>query len=299
MKTKDTIKHLILIGWMGLLTPTFAVTNTPAHTYPSDQEIALKIGNDLVATLDPRFQKILNPDAISVQQSAAPVIAPMRGNRPGFPCQLSVTTGFIDLINHLAHAKAIDKIEPGYFSRYVALLSQEGANGASVPPPNLEDSRYWTDAVMQDQTSLFNQMISITLALNLSHLYLEHYDKYAAQMAAETHAPINNFIVQEEWKASVKYATLNSLDCALGTAGAEMLFDAIGQMPLRPAWTGYILPERVNIKKLNQQLTQYEQNYYYGGATFFHPRQTLTLVSAKDSPPVRLASQPVVQHYKP
>src|SRR5580658_4217571 len=150
MKTKDTIKHLILIGWMVLLSPAFAVTNAPAHTYPSGKEIALKIGNDLVATLDPRFQKILNPAAISVQQSAAPVIAPVQGNRPGFPCQLSVSTGFIDLINHLAHAKAIDRIQPGYYSRYVGLLSQEGAKGLPVPPPNLEDSRYWTEAVMQD-----------------------------------------------------------------------------------------------------------------------------------------------------
>jgi hypothetical protein len=299
MNIHETIKHLILTGWLAVLTPALAVTNTPAHTYPSGKEIAMKIGNDLVATLDPKFQKILNPEAISMQESAAPVIAPVQGNRRGVPCQLSVSTGFIDLINHIAHAKAIDRIQPGYFSQYVALLSQEGAKGHPALPPNLDDSRYWTEAVMQDQTSFFNQMISINLALNLSHLYLEHYDKYAVHMADGTPAPINNFIVPEEWEDSVKYATLNSLDCALGTAGAEALFDCIDQMRLRPSWTGYIVPQGVNIKKLDTQLSQYEHEYYHGGRAFLNPRQTSPLVAGKDRTPLPLASQSLVHNYNP
>jgi hypothetical protein len=299
MNTQDTLRSLLLTGWLALLTPAFAVTNTTAHIYPSGSEIATKIGNDLVATLDPRFQKILNPEAISMRQSAAPVIAPIPGNRQGVLCQLSVSTGFIDLINHIAHAKAIDRIQPGYLGQYVALLAQGGASGLPALPPNLEDGRFWTDAVMQDQTSFFNQMISITLALNLSHLYLEHCDKYASQMPVGTAAPINNFIAPDEWKASVRCATLNSLDCALGTEGAEALFDCIDHMPLRPAWTSYIMPQGVNIKKLNKQLSQYEHDYYHGGATFSHPRQTWTLVAGKDNSPVpspmQLAAAPVAQ----
>jgi len=284
---------------MALLTPASAVTNSTAHAYPSGTEIAMKIGNDLVATLDPKFQKMLNPEAIAVQQLAAPVIAPMQGNRQGSKCQLSVSTGFIDLLNHIAHAKAIDRIQPGYLRHYVGLLTQESMDVHSVLPPNLDDARYWTEAVMQDQASFFNQMISITLALNLSHLYLDHYDKYAAPMAHGMPAPLNNVIASDQWKASVKYATLNSLDCALGTEGGEALFDCIDQMPARPAWTGYIVPQAVNIKKLNKQLSQYEYDYYHGGATFLRPRQTQTWVAGKDRPPVQLAAQPVVHHYKP
>jgi len=295
MNLHDTIKNLLLPGWLALLTPAYAVTNAPAHTYPSGVEIAAKIGNDLVATLDPKFQKILNPEAISLQQLAAPVMAPIQPTHGGLLCQVSVSTGFIDLLNHIAHAKAIDRIQPGYFRKYVAHLAQEGANENPALPPNLEDSRYWTDAVMQDQASFFNQMISITLALNLSHLYLDHCDKYAAHMSAGNSAPINNFIALAEWKASVKCATLNSLDCALATEGGEALFDCIDQMPRRPAWTGYVVPQGVNIKKLNKQLSQYEHDYYFGSATFSHPRQTWTMLAGKDGSSAPLAAQPVVQ----
>jgi hypothetical protein len=185
------------------------------------------------------------------------------------------------------------------FRQYVAHLSQEGANDHPVLPPNLDDSRYWTDAVMQDQASFFNQMISITLALNLSHLYLDHYDKYAAHMPDGKPALINNFVALDEWKASVKCATLNSLDCALATEGAEALFDCIDQMPWRPAWTGYIVPQGVNIKKLNQQLSQYEHDYYHGGRAFLNPRQTSPLVAGKDRTPLPLASQSLVHNYNP
>jgi hypothetical protein len=293
------IKNLFLIGWLALLTPAYAVTNAPAHIYPSGMEIAVKIGNDLVATLDPKFQKILNPEAISMKQMAAPVMEPIQGNRQGLRCQVSVSTGFIDLLNHIAHAKAIDRIQPGFFNQYVALLAQEGANDPPVLPPNLEDSRYWTDAVMQDQTSYFNQMISITLALNLSHLYLDHCGKYAAQMPEGKPAPINNFIAADEWKASVKHAALNSLDCALATEGAEALFDCIDQMPWRPAWTDYIVPQGVNIKSLNKQLSQYESDYFSGNPTFMHPRRTLTLLASKASPTGLLAAQTLARLDKP
>jgi hypothetical protein len=255
----------MVIGWLSLLAPAYAATNSPAHTYPSGMDRAVKIGNDLYAALDPSFQTILNPNVVSTQPLDAPVLAPLPANRRGSLCQVSVSTGFIDLINHVAHAKAIDRIQPGYFSQYAAQLSQQSENENPALPPNLEDSRYWTDDVMNDQAGYFNQMVGLTLAVNLSHLYLAHCDKYAAQLTDGKWAPINNFITPEEWKASVLCATLNSLDCANATAGAESLFGFIDQMPRRPAWTGYVVPPSVDIKSLNKQLTKYEYSYFHGG----------------------------------
>jgi hypothetical protein len=199
------------------------------------------------------------------------------------------------LINHIAHAKAIDRIQPGYLNHYIAQLSQQGPNENPAQLPGVENPLYWSDAVMQDQTSFFNQMISISLALNLSHLYLDHYTKYAAFASDGKAAPINNFIGLAEWKASVKHAALNSLDCALGTAGAEALFDCVDQMPQRPAWTSYIVPEGVNIKALNKQLAQCEEDYYVGNSNLSHPRRTWTLLAGKDGSPTLLASQSAVQ----
>jgi hypothetical protein len=260
-------QSLLAIGWFALVALTCAATNNPAHTYPSGAPIVIAIGHDLYATLDPRFQKGLDPKTIAMEKLAAPVIALSQRNHGSLLYRISISQGFIDLLNHIAHAKVIDQIEPGYFAQYVSALAQESAHENPPAPANLEDPRFWTDAVMAEQTSLFNQMISMTLAMNLSHYYLDHYAKYAAQMPDGKLQPINNLIAADEWEASVRYATVNSLDCALATQGAKALFDFIDQMPRRPAWASYIVPPNVNIKKLNHELFRYEHDYFHGGPT--------------------------------
>jgi hypothetical protein len=264
-KQFTTIKNLFITLWFAWLLPASAATNAPAHTYPSGPDIVIKIGNDLYTTLDPGFKTAVNPTAISLEKLEAPVVGLNQGCHRGVPGQVSVSTGFVALLNHIAHAKAIDRIRPGYFRQYVADLAQENADKNPAVPRNLNDPRYWKDDVMVEQTSLFNQMIGITLAMNLTHHYLAHYHKYAAQMPEGKWAPINNLITPNEWAASVQCAALNSLDCALATEGGKALFDLIDQMPRRPAWTGYIVPQSVNIKKLNEQLSQYERDYFRGG----------------------------------
>ncbi len=117
-------------------------------------------------------------------------------------CHVSVSTGFIDLLNHIAHAKAIDRIQSGYLRQYVAGLVRAGATNPP-PPPNLEDRRYWTEAVLSDQASLFNQMVGMTVALQLSHQYLAHVAKHATQCPHGACVPINNFLDPNEWDASV------------------------------------------------------------------------------------------------
>ncbi|HLX72610.1 MAG TPA: hypothetical protein VKV04_23560, partial [Verrucomicrobiae bacterium] len=240
-------KNLLAISLIALLTPAYAATNTPARAYPSGLDVVIKIGNDLYTTLDPSFKKVVNPTVISVIQLDAPVIAPIQESRHGLLGQVSVSTGFISLLNHIAHAKAIDRVQPGYFNQYVADLARVNTGEIPPAPRGLEYGRYWTDDVMVEQTSLFNQMIGLTLAMNLSHHYLAHSVKYAAQMPDGKSAPINNLITANEWAATVECATLNSLDCALATAGAKTLFETIDQMPRRPAWTACIVPESVNI----------------------------------------------------
>jgi len=168
------------------------------------------------------------------------------------------------LVNHIAHAKAIDRIQPGYFKLYILNLSRAADSEAAPEPPNMVDNRYWTDDVMNDQASFFNQIIGLTVALNLSHHYLGHYTKFSSQMLAGKLVPINDLLAPAEWEASVKAATLNALNCALGTDGPKALFEAIDQMPKRPAWTAFIVPPTTDLKKLNKQLKKYEDDYFHG-----------------------------------
>jgi hypothetical protein len=275
---------LLATGWIALLSPALAETNTVGHSYPSGGEMTILIGNDLYAMLDSQFQRAVNPQVVALEQSDAPVIAPIAGTIANGRRQVSVSTGFIDLINHIAHAKAIDRIQPGYFREYVSDLARQADGDKPGVPANIDDPRYWKDDVMIEQAGYFNQMISITLAMNLAHDYLDHYGKYAGQMPEGKPLPINDFIALTEWDDSVKYAAQNSLNCALATEGAEALFNFIDAMPRRPAWADYIVPPGVNIQKLNRQLAQYEHEYFYGNGRETHrsivlykkPPRTLT-----------------------
>jgi len=240
-----------------------AQTNAGARVYPSGAKVALSIAGDLYATLEPRFQRTLNPQTIEMAQTGTPMIGSTQ-SQGCFRRQVFVTQGFIDLLNHIAHAKAIDEVEPGYFREYVSELALSGDESAPPAPRRLDDPKYWTDSIMNKQASLFNQMVSMTVAVNLSHHYLDHYAKYASQMPGGKIEPINNFIDAKEWEASVRCATENSLDCALATEGAKTLFDCIDQMSRRPAWAAYIVPPSVNIKKLDHELWRYEHDFFHG-----------------------------------
>jgi hypothetical protein len=258
------INSLLAIICFSLATPAFAA-NGPARGYLSDAEIVVKIGHDLYATLDPACKKVLSPTAVALQPSSVPFIAPIPASDYGARGQVAVSTGFITLLNQIAHAKAIDRLQPGYFSQYIADLAQENGSKKLPAPRHLDNPRFWKDDILVEQASLFNQMIGLTLALNLSHHYLAHCGKYAAQMPEGNNAPINNFITPDEWAASLQCAALNSLDCALATAGGKVLFDCIDHMPQRAAWTVSVVPLNVDLKLMNQQLSQYERQYFHGG----------------------------------
>ena len=238
----------------------------PQRSYQSGFTIVLKLGGELSESLSAKFGNQIDPQAIALQPQDSPVVTPIvttEDNR--VRRQVALSAGFIDLLNHICHAKAVDHIQPGFFDQYIKNLVV-GIGGGMVQPPSIVDPRYWTDDVINDQMSFFNQMIGFMMAINLSHHYLGHYAKYSSKMigAGNTLSPINDFLTPAEWDVSVKAAAVDSLNCALATDGCRALFEAIDEMPHRPAWADYIIPARVDIKKLNKQLVRYEEDFFRG-----------------------------------
>jgi hypothetical protein len=240
---------------------------TPSQAYQSGFSVALKLGGELFDSLPPKFGKQIDSQAIALQPQDLPVVMPIAtSGETKLVRQVSVSAGFIDLANHICHAKAIDRIQPGFFDKYVKNLAHQAVGDPAALPPNIVDARYWTDDVINDQLSYFNQMMGFMMAINLSHHYLGHYAKYSAKMTSpgQTLAPINNFLTRAEWEVSVKAAVIDELDCALATDGSRALFEAIDRMPVRPTWAAYIIPPGVDIKKLNKQLARYEDDFFHG-----------------------------------
>jgi len=240
MKKLSLFESLIVASSLLVGLPVSALPNSAQHIYPSGVTVAAQIGSDLYDSLDAKYRNKL----------PAPLVCPV---------------AFVNLINHIAHAKAIDRIEPGFLDRYMADLARATADGATPVAPDITDDRYWTDSVMNDQSSYFNQMMGMTLAINFSHQYLGQSDKYSSRMPADKQVSINNFLTMDEWEKDVRAGAVNSLNCAFATEGAKALFAAIGKMPRRPAWTTYIVPPTIDTNKLNNQLAKYEVDFFRGG----------------------------------
>jgi hypothetical protein len=174
-----------------------------------------------------------------------------------------ISVGFIDLINNIAHARAIETIEPGYFEKYIVSLSGETGKDAIKDLPGISDKKYWSDDVMNEQTSNFNQMAGMVVAIEISHHYLGHFKKYGTKIeTGDLPVPINNLLSSGEWDDSVEAGVLNALDCGYGVEGVKALYDAIDKMPTRPEWTAYFLPQNVKVEKLKKNLEKAEKKYF-------------------------------------
>ena len=260
--------RIISVGaaaWLAGYLDSLAATDALPHVYPGSLMLVARLGSDLFETLDPGFQQSLDSDPVTVQNLEAPVIMPSavtEGDRSWG--RVSISAGYVDLLNHIAHPKAIDHIQPGYFQTYILTLSKAAESDTPPEPPDIIDNSYWTDDVMNEQGSYFNQMIGMTLAINLSHHYLGHYNRFSSRMPAGQKALFNNLMPPGAWETEVKAATLNCLNCAVATGGAMALFEAIDKMPRRPAWAAYVAPPGANLKKLIAHLSVYEDQYFHG-----------------------------------
>ncbi|MGA2750212.1 MAG: hypothetical protein ABSG59_15670 [Verrucomicrobiota bacterium] len=264
---KTTAGAILLALALALAVAAADAADAPQRTYPSGFKVALKLGGELYEALPDKFANQVDAQAISLQPQDVPVVSPVAVTEDSRVVrQVSVSAGFIDLANHICHAKAVDRIQPGFFEQYVNNLLRVTGEDFAVQPPGIVDPRYWTDDVMNDQLSYFNQMIGMIVAVNLSHHYLGHFAKYAPRMigAGNKTTPINTFLTEAEWDVTIKAGVVNALNCALATDGPRALFEAIDKMPHRPQWTAYILPQYVDVKKLNLKLAKYEDDFFHG-----------------------------------
>jgi hypothetical protein len=266
----------------------------PQRAYPSGFSVALDRGGDLCEGLPAKFGNQFAPQPIALQPQDLPQITPIASRDENKVLrQVSVSAGFIDLVNHLSHAKAIDRIQPGFFDQYVQNMARTAGDDFSVQLPVMVDPRFWKDDVLNDQASYFNQMIGMMVAINLSHHYLGHFDKYAPKMAGPGNKmiPINDFLTPGEWEVSVKAGATDALNCALATEGVKALFEAIDRFPRRPAWTVAILPKDADVKKLNKQLSKYETEFFHGGLKFSRRDKLQFLPAWDQSPLISLAEE--------
>jgi hypothetical protein len=237
------------------------------RVYMSGYSATMKLGGELHDALPQKFFDQLDAQTIALQPQDFPLISPVAtSDENHLQRQVELSAGFIDLVNHLCHAKAIDKIQPGYFAQYVGILAHSCAADPAAPLPPILEPRYWSEDIVNDQLGYFNQMMGTMMAISMSHHYLGHYAKYAARLAGpgDKIGAINDLLTPAEWEVSVKAGALDALNCALSTDGLRVMFDALDIMPTRPQWAAYIAPQHADLKKLNKELARYEEDFFHG-----------------------------------
>ena len=238
------------------------------RVYAPGFSMTMKLGGDLHDALPQNYFDQLDHLPIALQPQDLPLICPVAVSADKrVQRQVELSAGFIDLVNRLCHAKAIEKTQRGYFDQYVSILARAAAADPAAPLPPIVEPRYWTEKILNDQLGTFNQMMGMMMAINMSHHYLGHYARYGAKLIGPGNKllPINNFLTAAEWDASVKAGALDALNCALSTEGLRVIFEALDKMPVRPAWADYIAPHYVtDFKALNRDLAKYEEDFFHG-----------------------------------
>lgn len=229
----------------------------------------IAMGKGLFKGLQPSFRDKVHFQPVSLETEVTPYVRLEEYKDPDMtqPMRLVfISVGFIDLVNYVAHARAIDRVEKGFWDKYVQFLGQDNGEQGLKQLPRLSDPKFWTEDMMNEQESNFNQMVGILLAIELSHHYLGHYQKYLDKLmdGAGKPVPITNLLTESEWKDSLKAGAVNALNCGYGIDGVKALFEAFEKMPQRPAWTQYFAPKNANFKQIKKDLKRLEDNFFAG-----------------------------------
>ncbi|MGV3774041.1 MAG: hypothetical protein ACO1QB_14165 [Verrucomicrobiales bacterium] len=249
---------------------THAQPNSPdGLRYKSGYSSMMKLGKDIYTFLKPAQKEIISSQPISIETDMTPFARLLFYEYEDEPKPIRgvwISAGFIDLVNHVAHAKAIDTIEKGYFQKYIAELALETGEKELKPLPNDNNPSYWSEDMLNEQLSNFNSIVGIIVGIKLAHHYLGHYEKYKDKLedANGKPVPINNLITPKEWDEAVAKGVRNALDAGCTIEGVIPFYQAFENMKVRPSWTVYFLPNTAKVSKMKKDLERIQKRYFAG-----------------------------------
>ncbi|MBM3840822.1 MAG: hypothetical protein FJ398_23265 [Verrucomicrobia bacterium] len=262
---------LTLLSWLAvawLSAPALAQSDaSDDFKYKTNPLTTKSLGRDLQKSLKPQNQEIVFGDPIAVELDDVPFVRLEEvPEEPKTIPKVVISEGFDDLVNRVAHAKAIDKIQRGYFQKYILSLAEESGERELKPLPNDTDKRFWTDDMKNEQYSNYNSIVGTLVGINLAHHYLGHYRKYQAKLvnAEGKHAPINNLLTPKEWDESLRLGVRNALNAGCAIEGVLPFFECFEKMPERPAWTAFFVPDDAKYKDIKKTLEKVQKDYFSG-----------------------------------
>jgi hypothetical protein len=244
--------------------------NQDGLTYKTGYSALMKLGRALYDQLTERDKDFISAQPISVDIETIPFARlmfyieedgakPLRG--------VWISAGFIDLVNHVAHAKAIDKIQKGYFQKYIAQLMTETGEKELRSLPDDGNPKFWTDDMLNEQMSNFNSIVGIVVGIKMAHHTLGHYDKYKDKLIEKEGVrptPIEELLTEKEWEDAYKEGLYTSLNAGCFTEGVIPFYEAFDKMPARPPWAVYFLPPTAKFSKMKKDFVKFQDDYLAG-----------------------------------
>lgn len=271
MKRRDFCTLLISLA---AAPAAFAQPNSPdGLTYKTGYSAMMKLGRALHDQLSDKDKEIISQQPISMDVDMTPFSrlmfyeapADQAGEKPMRGVWISA--GFIDLVNNVAHAKAIDKIQKGYFQKYINQLMTETGEKELRPLPDDANPKFWTDDMLNEQMSNFNSIVGIVVGIKMAHHTLGHFDKYKEKLIEKEGikpAPIEELLTEKEWEDAYREGLFTSLNAGCFTEGVIPFYEAFDKMPTRPAWAVYFLPPTAKFAKMKKDFVKFQNDYLAG-----------------------------------
>jgi hypothetical protein len=268
-------RFCLLIALLAVAAPGLvAQPNSPdGLTYKTGYSAMMKLGRALYDQLDAKDKNVISSQPISMDVDLTPftrmMYYPADSNEPGaVPLRgVWISAGFIDLVNHVAHAKAIDKIQKGYFQKYINQLMTETGEKELQPLPDDSNPKFWTEDMLNEQQSNFNSIVGIVVGIKMAHHTLGHFDKYKDKLIEKDGVkpvPIEELITDKEWEDAYKEGLFTSLNAGCFTEGVIPFYEAFDKMPVRPPWAIYFLPPKAKFAKMKKDFVKFQDDYLAG-----------------------------------
>ena len=244
-----------------------SVESAEPGSYKAGYSSIMKLGRDLYRALPAEQKNFVSPQPISLETEPSPSLRLLYfPDDPKAVRGVWISAGFIDLINQMAHASAIDRKQPGYFVRYLEILSHPAAQGMLPGLPDGDNPEFWSDEVLNEQLSNFNSIVGVVVGTKLAHHYLGHYAKHRGRLndGEGSAIPINRLLSENEWNSALDAGVKNALKAGFLVEGAVPFFQAMGKLKNRPPWAEHFLPASADPRKIIDRMEQLQREFLAG-----------------------------------
>lgn len=252
--------HLLLA--LSLFTAALRAESYEPTDYRSGFTTIQALGRDIYNSLEASEKALIHSQPISLDTSRKPFVRLLRYHDGAEIIRgVWISQGFIDLVNQLAHAKAIDKKRRGYFNSYVRLL--ENSEETIPALPDRENPSFWTEAMLNEQFSNFNSIVGIVVGITLAEHYYGLYEKYEDKIKKDENevVSLNKFLTADEWERCCRRGLHNAMMASCMTEGYLPLCEALSNMKRRPTWANYFYPDRVRYASMRRDMVKLQRQF--------------------------------------